>query len=480
MQLRSRGYQASSHHPNTPDNEKLLSPPVSVRETAMAPGGNTQGDPTVNRFEIRKLVFVLQKESSSAEQEERVGVPPPIVVPHPPDGKPTVKITLTKALPETAFVTKNRNFVTQILANDFKVYSLIIRELEKNKMEFYEYPTPDKKTRKYVLYGLNSEETPEEIESDLKKYGLQPDEIIKMKLNRPKFEGHSNFIVSFDAADRITLKMLQGVKYVCHSVVRWAHYTPLRSDIIQCKNCTRIGHRAHGCHLKPVCMFCAKSHNYTKCPLIKQKEQLQLQRIPDFLTKCGLCSGQHTAFSEHCPRRIAHINKRMNQDPEETAPATMPPQHTATRTTLSSKQIAPTRTRSASPTPNKPQRTWELPSTVTASMNSDTVEHFPTPMESRGRPRKKTVSSIPSAKKPQTNNNSHNVSKTTTSKPPNSNPVFDNSHYTQHMNDNDSFSPQELTSIFHEIIQITTTHTTKATQLQALMNLAMKYLTCQN
>ena len=178
MQLRSRGYQASSHHPNTPDNEKLLSPPVSVRETAMAPGGNTQGDPTVNRFEIRKLVFVLQKESSSAEREERVGVPPPIVVPHPPDGKPTVKITLTKALPETAFVTKNRNFVTQILANDFKVYSLIIRELEKNKMEFYEYPTPDKKTRKYVLYGLNSEETPEEIESDLKKYGLQPDEII--------------------------------------------------------------------------------------------------------------------------------------------------------------------------------------------------------------------------------------------------------------------------------------------------------------
>ena len=185
----------------------------------MAPGGNTQGDPTVNRFEIRKLVFVLQKESSSAEREERVGVPPPIVVPHPPDGKPTVKITLTKALPETAFVTKNRNFVTQILANDFKVYSLIIRELEKNKMEFYEYPTPDKKTRKYVLYGLNSAETPEEIESDLKNYGLQPEDINQMKLNRPKIEGHSNFIVSFDAAHRITLKILQGAKYVCHSLV---------------------------------------------------------------------------------------------------------------------------------------------------------------------------------------------------------------------------------------------------------------------
>ena len=321
MQLRSRG-NLTSHLPNTTNSENNTSVPASDRGTAMAPDkeafGVTEEDPAVNRFEIRKLVFVLPKEPTMTTQRNRVGNPPPIIVPHTTADHPTpLKITLTKALPNAAFVVKNRNFVTQILANDFKVYPLILRELEKQKIEYYEYPIPEKKIRKYVLYGLNSSETSDEITTDLKKYGLQPEEVKPMNLNRPKFVGHSNFIVSFDTADRVTLKMLEGVKYICHSVVRWAHYTPPRSDIVQCKNCTRIGHRAHGCHLKTVCMFCAKNHIYTKCPLIKQKEQLGLDRIPVFLTKCGLCSAQHTAFSMDCPRKLAHINKKSSTEPDE-------------------------------------------------------------------------------------------------------------------------------------------------------------------
>lgn len=168
-----------------------------------------------------------------------------------------------------------------------------------------------------------------------------------------------------------------------------AHYTPPRSDIVQCKNCTRIGHRAHVCHLKTVCMFCAKNHIYTKCPLIKQKEQ-PAGHIPVFLTKCGLCSAQHTALSMDCPRKLAHINKKSSTEPDEfesnTITAQNPLRKPATRIAQPPRQVAPARARSVSPLPNRREPGNFHCRTQTRS--PEIVQEFPTPNESRGRPRK--------------------------------------------------------------------------------------------
>ena len=471
MKLRSRGLPRSNQFEEV---NKEADNVAEDRNLTMAPDKESD-DGANSRFAIRKLVFVLPKENQAPSEPVTKRNPPPITIPHPEGITINAKETLTKALPKAAFVTRNMNHVTQILANDFTVYSKIKLVLDKNQLKYYEYPQPSKSTRKFVLYGLNNGESTINIEQDLKEYGLQPLEIKQMQLNRPKYEGHANFIISFDSTDHITLKMLQGVKYVCHSVVSWKHYTPPRSDTLQCKNCTRIGHLAHGCHLDPVCMFCAKRHRYTECPLIKQKDQLGLQRIPEFLTKCALCGGQHTAFYGPCPARAAYITRKTGEEPLSLNEKIKEIPPTTRRPPTKKQQEArtePARARSASPPPAKSRPEWILPP-VTQTTNSIIEKHFPTPNESKSYHKKKQAkTNIPTKPFPTTH-----VSEITTSIHTNKPPVFDNSNYHTEKTSNESFTPQELTRIFHEIIEIATTIHSKADQMQALINLTTKYLT---
>ena len=177
------------------------------------------------------------------------------------------------------------------------------------------------------MYGLNADENTINIEQDLREYGLQPLEIKLMQLHQPKFEGHANFIITFDSADHITLRMLQSVKYVCHSVVRWNHYSPPKKDTLQCKNCTRIGHLTHGCHMDPVCMFCAKKHLYTACPLIKQKEP-----CAEVSTQPSIVPAQHeplTSTEKQEAKRTTTQNQRRRSIQPQGARSSKSPQKSA-------------------------------------------------------------------------------------------------------------------------------------------------------
>ena len=112
------------------------------------------------------------------------------------------------------------------------------------------------------------------------------------------------------------------------------------------------------------------------------------------------------------------------------------------------------------------------PPVSTQAISPVVKQHFPTITENNNRKKKKSSSTTKSIVTP-----TEIVSKSTTSTSTTTPPVFENINYNVDKHENETFTPQELTHIFHEIIEIATTINSKADQLEALMNLATKYLT---
>jgi hypothetical protein len=64
-------------------------------------------------------------------------------------------------------------------------------------------------------------------------------------------------------------------------------------------------------------------------------------------------------------------------------------------------------------------------------------------------------------------------------KPDSIKPVYQSEYYNTVTTKNDLFTPQELTCIFQEMLSVISSCNNKTEQLNALMNLTIKYLPCQ-
>ena len=138
------------------------------------------------------------------------------------------------------------------------------------------------------MYGL-SEDDIDSIKDCLTEYGLEPAEVKPMRLKTPRRDALINYLVYFDPAIGVSLTMLKEVKYVCSTVVSWAHYRQPQTNCVQCRNCFRYNHTAESCHMKPVCMFCAQEHASVDCPLLERKKSTNKDSIPECLLKCCNC-----------------------------------------------------------------------------------------------------------------------------------------------------------------------------------------------
>lgn len=419
--------------------------PKTTTSTDHASPSATLSKEEESRFEIKKIFFNKPKLAGTAaplnqnQPLKAKNAPPPIVIPHNGEQEKQQKLlegNLLNRLKRGVYLISHLRTATSIKATNLETRSLIEKFLNENNIGYYSYANDPPKLKKYVLYGLNTQPIADII-ADLRDYGLIPVDIKMMKIRNPRYYDHQNYIVYFDAVDRVTLDMLTQARYICNTKVTWGHFRSPENKCTQCQNCFRYNHIALNCKMHPVCYLCAGTHGAEKCPLIIEKAKMKADRIPDSLLKCCNCGGTHTAVFQHCPARIIQLKNKTRPPPNskptpkvQFQPAEFPKINFWTKKSSTEPQ-----------TPREVRRSTEEPG--------------PTPTTTKPKQQSSRVQRI-----------NNRIEK------PVINRVIVNET-------DDLFTPQQLMNVFREMLEIMRGCRSRADQLSALMDLTLKYLQCR-
>lgn len=471
--------------------KKLRDPPVSARMTNPGKGSSPNQD-TRKGFGIR-TIFTKPKETQGSPalqtRKKKEEAPPPIFLPFDRNKLENetlladkVRTALKHVLKPDEFCIRNLFYGTQIRTasedNLIKAESALL----KAKLEFYtpKYDSGAKTKKKFVLYDLGDMDIPNIID-DMNAYGLNPLEVKKMTIKTPRYKGQSNYLIIFDADDGITLPIVTQAKYICNTSVRWAYYKQAQNKIQQCNNCFRFGHTSTGCKLKVVCFLCANHHKAENCPLMEKKQKSGAKSIPQNLLKCTNCTmkegldDKHTAIFQDCPSRVMyqtkprnHENKRSNiRRPAAYSPAPLPQtpvwkiDETIPPTTPRAKRVI-IQTHSSS----------KVPPPIQASRQGAFIDQHRTPKQKQRQvqPNMNQVS----------NNSGNNIKSTTSLLTHITKRKLTSDNQQTKTNDNiDSFTTQEMTEIFREMVSSISNCSNKEEQLSALLEIALKYTPCR-
>lgn len=193
---------------------------------------------------------------------------------------------------------------TTVQTYDNKIYKVLLKELTEQNLKFHTYTPKDEKTHGFVLRGLDSEPSTEEIKEDLETtHKIQIQKMYKMHTKfRPLY-----LVVT---ENNINLQFLQeNIRYVCRTKIRWERHTN-NKVITQCRRCQEWGHSTTNCFDDPRCAHCAQDHWTHQCTNKENK-------------KCTNCGNQgHKAYDTDCPvyQRRLELIKRINT-PEKLGPA---------------------------------------------------------------------------------------------------------------------------------------------------------------
>ena len=480
----------------------LKSPPPKVKKTsersrpaamvnakaAESPPDHVTEEVQDSRFSTRRIYFPRDAGDKPKPQEFQPKAPPPIIVPGQPAEEATtanvstgpdrskggLKSLLKAKLDAADYVIKHLNTATQIRANNANAYAKIQKLLQDEKINFYTYINDGPKFKKFVLYGLY-EESIAEIKSCLKEYGLDPVEIKQMQRRIQTPNAPTNYLVYFDAECQITLHILKEVKYICSTVISWAHYRQPSNNCLQCRNCFRFKHSRESCHMPSSCLYCAGKHPTETCALLKTKEATKARAIPEHQLRCCNCNGNHTAVYKHCPVRLQLIQKQQ-QPPQRlhTAPRKFidapTPAHNPWTTNY--QQFPPLNNTAPTQTPN-PQ-----PVQLITEAQLDPLERLQnsrTPSNTRSR---STADPHPVYNRTLMHNNGND--KVSLKLPINLNPNSSSFNSNTSTYNRNCLTPQELMEVFQEIIGSISTCTSREEQLNAIMKIAIKYISpCQ-
>lgn len=207
--------------------------------------------------------------------------------------------------------------------SDMADYDLAKARLSNDGIEFFAYHTPATKLKKIVLKGLPRVEI-SDLKSSLNEHNVNPDEIklLPQRNANVGYDEQATFILYFKPGS-VTLTDLQKIRYLDHLKVTWEHFQSRRHDILpQCRRCQLFGHSSVNCGMKPRCMVCADNHPTAECPKRIDRQDLKqrpAEQIDRSFIKCSNClaaglAHDHTASWKGCPKRkeYSDVQHRLN------------------------------------------------------------------------------------------------------------------------------------------------------------------------
>lgn len=204
----------------------------------------------------------------------------------------------------------NLKFISLGIKVSFKESSSFekcIEYLKINNIEFYTHRVKDN-IFKVILSGLPKTNT-DDIKMELNsKYNLN---VLNVReLETSYYNKHSRlYLLNLDKGD-ITLKELNQIKVINHTIVKWLRFSPKHKGPTQCHNCLLFGHGAENCHRGVTCMLCASSQHATaNCSLNNDPDNKVIRY------KCANCLSKnrpsnHRANDPNCPSKAEYQNIR--------------------------------------------------------------------------------------------------------------------------------------------------------------------------
>lgn len=269
--------------------------------------------PTKNQFQTLENVeemdvVTLSSEkptsSKSGSAKTKTEKPPPIVI-HRKIPDHSVFIAELQSSVKKGFHIKNSRYNTNVFIYDTEEYRNYLQTLEEKTEDFHTYTEKSRKTHAFILKGIDSKPSPEEIQQDIEeKHNFKIKNVYKLKNT-----SRDIYLVITD--NSIYLKFLvANVKYICHTKISWERHIN-RSPVLQCRRCQKWGHSTNNCRSKPICTKCGAQHWTKDCTTVDKEKEETHQNI-----KCANCQGNHLAFSKDCPaylKRLEDIERRKNK-----------------------------------------------------------------------------------------------------------------------------------------------------------------------
>lgn len=266
---------ASGRPPETSkslENNQFIQPPKRKRgRPRKNPISETQSDfsdSTVNMYEslddddpgeIANQVLKRQKVKDKK--------PPPIIIRNlkPTDIEKILENSNVKGINKR--LTKNGTKLFVSTNNDFK---LLKTHLDAKRAQYLTYTLDEDKIMRFVLYGLIDCDVNDIRSCIAESLKVDPIDIKKMKIRKPLYHGHTNYIVYFKRISGITLQHIMQVKGILGYHVFWAKYKKSAGPT-QCHNCQEFYHTASNGKLPPRCVRCSGKHKSSECKLIDPK-----------------------------------------------------------------------------------------------------------------------------------------------------------------------------------------------------------------
>lgn len=255
--------------------------------------------PTSNQYEVLEEPEIMetqttmantpantQKQTTSAKKTTK----PPAIVLHHKIGDHSSWFNTMDVHVKKGYYIKNSKNNTNIFINDHEEYQNYKEILEKEDISFHSYTVKEEKPHSFVIKGIDSSPSDEEIKSDLEmKFNLNIKKVFKLKT-----KGTNLFVVQTD--NTIHLKyLINNVRYVCHTKIRWERLNK-QDSWVQCRRCQRLGHSTTNCRADPKCVKCGQGHWSKNCTTVfKDNPETHIH------VKCANCNGSHVAFSKDCP-----------------------------------------------------------------------------------------------------------------------------------------------------------------------------------
>lgn len=276
--------------------------------------GEPYACPTSNRFAI----LAIEKPPLSVLKIRKTvpKAPPPIFVPE-------IRSKVDKLLKNFNFndyVLENVREGTNIHVNTTAQHKSLLDSLLEDNIQYSSRPPPGVNYKRFVVFGLNSSDE-ENIIPDLASYGITAAKTRIIKVKRPRYDDHCNFVVYINQSENISLNIISQAQYISKSKVRWADFIVNGDGTSKCSRCQRFGHPGDYCNLPPRCGVCAGYHLTLNCELIAMKRANQMTSIDSQLLCCVHCQGKHTAGFSGCPKRPNFTQKgKKQQQPFVDAP----------------------------------------------------------------------------------------------------------------------------------------------------------------
>lgn len=262
------------------------------------------------------IVENLQSSNNTINKENRSVKPPPIHI-HTQSIQNT--LSLIKGININDFEIKRvNNEKHSVITRNVDEFEKVKNVFDEVNTKYFSYTPKSEKPKTLILKGLNEDENLNEIKLEIEQIGKLT--ILNLSQLKTKRSIEQNkklplYIVQF--VQNTDMSKVYNIKTINYQRVNWENLKK-SSEIMQCKNCQRLGHAATNCKLDYRCVKCQTQHKPGECS-IKNK-------IEDTNIFCVNCNDKgHPASYKGCPvyqQAIEKLRKKIQEKREKSFPTT--------------------------------------------------------------------------------------------------------------------------------------------------------------